>query len=96
MYWTMTHPQYGTWKVTREAVAKDYRKYQEEFGDEVTEADDDTITTWFDEQWSWFEVKHYGELLEKPDFDKIWQGFLSKMDGDQNCMSYDGEVVKHD
>ena len=53
------------WEVPLLAVEKDYREYLAAYNDPQPESiPESDLTTWFNEQFSWFEIKRDGKIVK--------------------------------
>ena len=87
--WVVKHPQYGTWFITRAAVAEDWKQdHRRAYPDDgPKEPCEEAINTWFAEQTSWIEVAARGEQIARPDMD-AWEKFWrEKMAGDPDPLT---------
>ena len=93
--WVMTHPRYGKWFISREAVAADWKQdHEQAYPDEpVSEPDEETVDSWFYEQISWYEVSVYGKQLERPNTAAIEVKWLREMANDADEASRYSEIA---
>jgi len=85
--WICTHYQYGTWFISREAVANDWKKdHRSYYKDDKTEANREPsreeIDTWFREQISWIEINRFGKQTRRPNMELIEKQWLKSMKED--------------
>ena len=93
--WVVTHPRYGKWFISREAVAADWKQdHEAAHPDEpVSEPDEETVDSWFYEQISWYEVSVYGKQLERPNTAAIEVKWLREMANDADGASQYSEIA---
>lgn len=82
--WTVTHPKYGKWFISRDAIIVDWKQdraqaYPE---DPAREPTDEEVETWWNEQTSWIEVAACGKQLERPDMTAHEAAWLRQMAND--------------
>ena len=90
--WTVRHPRYGVWFLSRAAVAADWKQDRKQALPNEAEREPlaDEIETWWNEQTSWIEVRARGVQLERPDMAAIEQAFLREMSGNSDLVAHDG------
>lgn len=87
--WICTHPDYGTWFISRASVAKDWARDQKDYyGTEHPAADDEAIETWLHEQIGWMEVAAYGKQLIKPDMSAFERRLMQQMARDTDYLTH--------
>lgn len=71
--WVVSHPKYGKWFISRNAViANMQHDYLSAHPDKpAPEPCDESIQTWFNEQISWVEVSALGKQIERPDMNAV-------------------------
>lgn len=94
--WIWKSKEYGTWFISKEAVAEDWKRdYFEEYNEhgEPRELSDKEIETWHNEHITWVEVNLYGELLEGPDMNYWKEVFWQRMKTDYD-RDFDAKEVQ--
>ena len=85
--WTVEHPKYGTWFISRQSVIDDWKQDRAQAypGEPVNEPDKGTVEIWFNEQISWIEVSKYGKQVARPDMDAFEKQWLESMMRNADC-----------
>ena len=93
--WTIDHPKYGKWFISRQAVIDDWKKDHLAYYPHEGERDPSPkeVETWFDEQITWFEVQSVGEQISQPDMKKWEVLWRNNMKTDFNCLS-DDDIIE--
>lgn len=94
--WEVSHPQYGKWFISRQAVIDDWKQDQAQAYPENAprEPEDDEVETWFAEQTSWIEVHAFGVQLERPDMAAVEAAWLRGMARDADYVAIDSDPVE--
>ena len=87
--WTVQHPKYGKWFISRAAVIADWKQdYAQAYPDEPErEPTADEVETWWNEQTTWIEVAANGRQLERPNMAAWEAAWLMNMKEDADYVA---------
>ena len=79
--WTVSHPQYGEWFISRYAVIEDWKQDRAQAypNEPEREPSNEEVDTWWIEQTSWIEVSANGKQLARPDMAAHEAAWLREM-----------------
>jgi hypothetical protein len=77
--WLVTHPYYGKWFISKEAVVADWKQDHLEYYGVDAEPEDTDVEVWFNEQISWIEIAKRGVQIKRADWVAIEANFMLLM-----------------